>query len=915
MARRVLRGRGEELAAAVALLRRASRTGVGSVLTVRGEPGIGKTAMLRAVAEQAARAGFAVGSGKAEELHQIAVGGPLLVALRSGTRPLLDADTFSSLAPLHQQPVWLVDRIASALEERAQRTPLMIAIDDVQWADPVTRFALEVLPGRLAGLPIVWVFATRDTGWTDPHDLGEDVERHQLELGPLSAVDLDGLALDVLGGPAEGPTRGRLHSVGGNPFLAIQLLQGVSAARSSGADPDEIPATFTAAVDARLRSLSPGAAELIELAAVWGQPLGLSEAADILAGPSGATITAWRLEGREQGLLADGRDHIGFPHDLIRQAVYHSMPAALRRLLHRRCANYLVASGKGAVAAAPHARAGAVFGDGEAVDILRAAAAETSHALPEIAAPMIAEAFDLVDPHDPRWSEIGEQCAEILTRAQRGSEAVAVVDALLARVTDADTRARLESIAAQSLWLMGQLEDIERRVSQAQARSAVSPPLRVRLSAVEALVLSRVGTAQKASAAAESTLARGRALGDIPTQVIALQTLGETESYEGRYASARSRYRALRALGGATYLAGEISALQHLDRFDEAEGLLTRAHEPAGHRPDTVLPSLVFAQLWQHFKLGRFDDAEEAARTLLRLCDELGTYVHKLDAWLLGSVIAVIRGDLPLARERLRPAEATGWADDAVRTPGVLLIKGRIAAAEGDYQASVRILKPLMASLAHSRSWWPRSHELLRIHAGAAVASGDHEFARQTVEHARVSVERNPGVASFEGVALQVEGFVSGDVALLRDAVKILRESPRPMLLAGALADYGGALVNLGEQAAAAKALVEARDIYVGLGAELFLTGVQRDLRRAGATADGSADHPSATLARRSLTGAEERVAVLVSEGHTNQSAASALGVSIHTVNTHLRAVFRKMNVQSRVQLANAMRASDTRPG
>ena len=54
---------------------------------------------------------------------------------------------------------------------------------------------------------------------------------------------------------------------------------------------------------------------------------------------------------------------------------------------------------------------------------------------------------------------------------------------------------------------------------------------------------------------------------------------------------------------------------------------------------------------------------------------------------------------------------------------------------------------------------------------------------------------------------------------------------------------------------------------------------------------------------------------MLVSEGHTNQSAASALGVSIHTVNTHLRAVFRKMDVQSRVQLANAMRASDTGPG
>lgn len=161
----------------------------------------------------------------------------------------------------------------------------------------------------------------------------------------------------------------------------------------------------------------------------------------------------------------------------------------------------------------------------------------------------------------------------------------------------------------------------------------------------------------------------------------------------------------------------------------------------------------------------------------------------------------------------------------------------------------------------------------------------------------------------MEGLALQIEGFVSDDVAMLRGAVKILRESPRPMLLAGALADYGAALVSRGEHQSAAKALAEARDLYARLGAGLFLTAVERNLRRAGAPVHGSAG-----FGRHTLTSAEERVAVLVSEGHTNQSAASALGVSIHTVNTHLRAVFRKMDVQSRVQLANAMRANSARP-
>ena len=94
-------------------------------------------------------------------------------------------------------------------------------------------------------------------------------------------------------------------------------------------------------------------------------------------------------------------------------------------------------------------------------------------------------------------------------------------------------------------------------------------------------------------------------------------------------------------------------------------------------------------------------------------------------------------------------------------------------------------------------------------------------------------------------------------------------------------------------------ALTEAWDLYAELGANFYLPGVERNLSRAGAP----------TRSGENLTKAEERVAQLVSEGHTNQSVASVLGVSIHTVNTHLRAVFRKMGVRSRVQLANVMNA------
>jgi DNA-binding CsgD family transcriptional regulator len=887
----VLQGRDAELDAVAAALRRVSDTGRGAVIHLCGEPGIGKTALVQAIAAQAAHAGFAVGSGKAEELHQIAAGAPLLVALRSGPNPLLDADTFMGLAPLHHQPLWLVDRIASVLEELSARTPVLIVIDDAQWADQVTQFALDTLPGRLAGSPIVWLIASRDVSPGRP----DEVDRHLLVLRPLNDTDLDALAHDYLGGPAEGLTRRRLHAVGGNPFLAVQLLTGVAA---GGAD--DIPETFSAAIDARLRGLGPGTGELIELAAVWGRPLDLSDAAELLGESSVAVIAAWRRVAHQRGLLAEDRDHIVFAHDLIREATYQNVPAARRRELHLQCAKYLVASGRGVVAAAPHASAGARFGDPEVVEILRAAAVQTSLTMPAVAATLIVEAFELLEPSDSRRREIGEQCAEILIRAQRGNDAVAVVDALLARTSDTDARGHLQSLAAQALWLTGQLGEIERRVVEARARPGLSPRLQARLAAVEALVLTRTATARDAIKAGEAALTRGRALGDERTQLLALQALAEAGTAEGRHAAARGHYQALRALGGSTYLAGEILALQQLDRFAEAEQLLVRAHHREQASPDDHhLPSLAFAQLLQDFKLGRLAEAEAGALTVIRLGKQTGTYVHTVEAWLVASIAAVIRGDLALARERLRSAEETGDADDAVRQPPMLLIKGRIAGAEGRFDDSVRILKPLMDSLSRSRSWWPRNPELLRVQAGIAVAAEDREFAQQTIERARLAAERNPGVASFEGVALHVEGFVSRDPDTLRSAVKILRESPRPLLLAGALADYGAVLVDKGDRHNGVAVLSEAFDLFSGLGAHHYVRGVERDLTRAGTLAEQ----------REALTKSEERVAQLVSEGHTNQSVASALGVSVHTVNTHLRAVFRKMGVRSRVQLANAMSA------
>lgn len=155
----MLRGRSDELGTALMAVRRAARTGSGAMIVLTGQPGIGKTALLRAVVEQASRSGSMVGVGHAEEIDQIAPGAPLLLALRSGPRPLVDGSAFAGLASLYDRQLWLVERISGLLEDAAGRAPVVIAIDDVHWADRLTRFALRVLPGRLAASPVTWVLA------------------------------------------------------------------------------------------------------------------------------------------------------------------------------------------------------------------------------------------------------------------------------------------------------------------------------------------------------------------------------------------------------------------------------------------------------------------------------------------------------------------------------------------------------------------------------------------------------------------------------------------------------------------------------------------------------------------------------------------------------------------------------------
>src|ERR1700678_3709254 len=215
-----LRGRSEPMASALSALRGASQRGTSASVLICGPAGIGKTTLLAEICEHATRMKIRVGSSKCDPIEQVWPGAPVIAALRAGRDPVTTAEQYEQIAALASEPLLLADRIASLLEERAAVEPLLIAIDDLQWADRVSRFLVRSLVSRLAGLPVVWIFAVRD----DPSGVdlpGYDVVRHEdLRLAPLTTSDLAAMARDRLGRVPDDRTRRYLDATGGNPFLA-----------------------------------------------------------------------------------------------------------------------------------------------------------------------------------------------------------------------------------------------------------------------------------------------------------------------------------------------------------------------------------------------------------------------------------------------------------------------------------------------------------------------------------------------------------------------------------------------------------------------------------------------------------------------------------------------------------------------
>jgi DNA-binding CsgD family transcriptional regulator len=188
--------------------------------------------------------------------------------------------------------------------------------------------------------------------------------------------------------------------------------------------------------------------------------------------------------------------------------------------------------------------------------------------------------------------------------------------------------------------------------------------------------------------------------------------------------------------------------------------------------------------------------------------------------------------------------------------------------------------------------------QLVRI----AMASGDRELAESVTAGAERRREINPGVPAMVASAAHARGLLTGDAALLAEAVTVLETGVRRLTLSSALEDLAMAEVAAGRTEQAVGALDRALALYSGCGARWDLARVRRRLRRLGVQRRLPAERRP-TQGWTAMTDSELAVVRLVTDGLTNREVAERLYISPHTVSGHLRHAFEKLGINSRVAL------------
>jgi DNA-binding CsgD family transcriptional regulator len=657
-----------------------------------------------------------------------------------------------------------------------------------------------------------------------------------------------------------------------------------------------------------LQSMSADAQSFVDVAAVFGDAFAVDDVAEVLGETVGKVLPALR-ETLAAEVVVPRSDLLHFRHQWLREAVLAQMPEPVRLALHRQVGAVLLGRGGSPAAAAAHLIAGTRQYDHQALSALDRAAIELTTLAPEAAADLAVRVLELTDASDDDRFTRSAAAVDALVAARRIREAKRLARDTLGRPgAPAECVARIRLTLSAILFMCGQPARAVAEAEAVLADRALPDELCDAADFARVLGLLALNDVPRAEAAAEEILAGGeRRRGD--TAIAAATTaLASIAWDQGRVdiaiglARASVQRAAHRPRRGQHPRLGLAAMLIAVGDFAEAATLIRQADEEIENDVDalwSVLPPLLSARL--HLAAGRPDDAVVQSQQALAIADRLDSRMFAPVAFATLAQAALLRGDLRSAAEhaercrvepgppRLRLGPATyAWT------------QARIADATDGPASAMEILTDLYEPLSTApillveepcaASWLTRT----------ALAVGDRGRADMVAACAEQLARSNPGVPSIATAAAHAHDLLDQDAAELESAAGDYRH---PWASASAFEDAGVLHARGGDRESALAAFAQALTTYDQVGADRDAARIRSRLRDLGVRGGGGprADRPAAGWL--SLTAAEHQVATIVAEGLTNAQVADRLFLSRHTVDFHLRKIFRKLDIRSRVEL------------
>jgi DNA-binding CsgD family transcriptional regulator len=947
-------GRDAELEQLDALLDALAEEG-SMCVAVEGEPGIGKTRLLVELRRRTEDRGWLVLSGSATEferdvpfsvwvdaldayvasqelsLHRAwdaeAVGelAEIVPSLRSG-----DGDARRSVADDRYRAHRAVRRL---LELLAAERPLVLVLDDLHWSDGASLELLGALLRRGTEAPVL--FAVGFRSGQAPARLSAALavpSVRRMMLGRLSEAHATLLLHDLDAQTARAIYR---HG-GGNPFYLEQLARtggGVFAAApgANGAG-SGVPPAVAASLAEELASLAGSERAMLEAAAVAGEPFDpdLASAIADLSRADGLNALDALLD-LDLVRPTPVPRHFVFRHPLVRRAVYESAAGGWRLAAHARAATELAARGAAASERAHHVEQSAEQGDEEAIALLLEAGLAAAPRAPEVAVRWFEAALRLLRASDhARQVDVRVALASAL-RAVGELELcrTALLEAIELLPADAgERRVELTALCAAVEHWLGRHDEAHQRLARAweslpSRSTAAAAALQIEL-AVDGLYELEF---RRSSEMGRDALETARALGDRALVAAAASALCLTETAAGRIDTARGYREEAQSevdrLSDAE-LAPRIEALYYLgwaetylEHYAEALAHFARGTTIARATGDGRL--LVPMMLGSNFTLemtGRLAEGLECCETALEAV-RVSNRPHELYRALfeLGWTLYYsgdLDGAIAAGEESLRVDRrmAGGAIPNAGGGPGWLLGVARLDAGEIERGRSILLElggEGVARTMPVERCMDWESLTLAELVAGNAEAAGGYA-GRAEEDAARLGLKLPAAVADRSRAAvLLATGEPVEAARVAARSVAAATEIGANLHVALSRGLEGRALAAAGERTQAIATLRQAEQELDACGSIRARDELRRDLRRLGARAEARGPAAEGQSGVASLTKRELEIARLVTDRKTNREIASELFLSGKTIESHLRHIFNKLGVSSRVEVARAI--------